>query len=295
MRAIKEYLSNPQLLVVSLLVRFGKWIPDGAYLKMIYYLRTGNKLHLNNPLTFNEKLQWLKLYNRKPEYTKLVDKIAVKEYVAKIIGEEFVIPTLGVWRSFDDINFTKLPKQFVLKCNHDSGGIVICKDKDSLDKECVAQKIKKALAHNYYYREREWPYKNVRPLVFAEKFMVDESGSELKDYKIFCFDGKPYMIQVDFNRFVNHRRNIYFADWSLAPFEYGYPTDTNVKIPRPVCLDKMLDLAKKLSKDIPFVRVDFYVIYDKIYFGELTFYPEAGIGKFNPDIWNIKLGECLKI
>lgn len=295
MRNVKEYLNSPRLLAISLLMRFGFWIPDSIYLRMMYYLKTGESLHLKHTVTFNEKLQWLKLYNRKPEYTKMVDKVAVKEYVAKVIGEEFVIPTLGVWNSLEDIDFDKLPKQFVLKCNHDSGGIIVCKDKDNFDRETAQKKIRKLLKRNYYYLEREWPYKNVSPLVFAEKFMVDESGAELKDYKIFCFNGKPYIIQVDFDRFVNHRRNIYFTDWSLTPFEYGYPTDQNIKIPRPVCLDEMLDLAGKLSKDIPFIRVDFYVIYNKIYFGELTFYPEAGIGKFNPDIWNTRLGELLKI
>ena len=276
-------------------MRLGFWIPDSVYLRIMYYLKTGESLHLKHPITFNEKLQWLKLYNRKLEYTRMVDKVAVKEYVAKVIGEEYVIPTLGVWKSFDDINFDELPKQFVLKCNHDSGGIVICKDKESFNKEMAKNKMKKSLRRNYYYPMREWPYKGVKPFIFAEKFMVDESGSELKDYKIFCFDGKPYMIQVDFNRFVNHRRNIYFTDWSLAPFEYGYPSDPKVEIIRPICLEEMLDFAAKLSQNIPFVRVDFYVIYSKIYFGELTFYPGAGIEKFNPDIWNTRLGELLKI
>lgn len=284
-----------RLFLVKLLVKFCKYIPDIVYLKMMYYLKTNERLHLKHPITFNEKLQWLKLYNRKPEYTIFVDKIAVKKYVANMIGEEYIIPTLGNWNSFDEIDFDKLPERFVLKCNHDSGGIIICKDKYSFNRKAAREKIENSLRRNYYYKEREWPYKNVKPVVFAEKYMVDESGLELKDYKIFCFNGKPYIIQVDFNRFVNHRRNIYFTDWILAPFEYGYPRDLGTKIVRPKCLDEMLNFAAILSKDIPFVRVDFYVICNKIFFGELTFYPEAGFGKFMPNIWDAKLGKMIKI
>ena len=165
------------------------WMPDKMYIEMLYKVRMGRKLNLDNPQTFNEKLQWLKLYDRKPEYTTMVDKAAVKDYVADKIGSEYIIPTLGVWEHFDDIDFDQLPNQFVLKCNHDSGGLVICKDKASLDMEAAREKIESSLKRNFYYHSREWPYKNVKPCIIAEKYMVDESGTELKDYKFYCFGG----------------------------------------------------------------------------------------------------------
>lgn len=270
--------------------------PDKMYLKCLYRLRMKQKLDLKNPKTFNEKIQWLKLHSRNPEYTRMVDKIEAKKYVAEKIGEEYIIPTLGVWDDPDDIDFDELPNQFVLKCNHNSGGLFICKDKRQVSREQFRQiqrQLKKELRYNYYWRTREWPYKNVKRKVFMEKYMVDESGVELKDYKIFCFHGKPYMIQVDFDRFVEHKRNIYFTDWTLAPFEYGYPSKKERLVARPICLEEMLELAEKLSGNIIFMRVDFYVVSGKCYFGELTFFPGDGLEKFFPEEWNEKLGELM--
>ena len=253
------------------------------------------KLNLKNPQTFNEKMQWLKIYNRNPKYSEMVDKYQVKQYVANIIGEEYIIPTLGVWDKFDDIDFDSLPNQFVLKCTHDSGGLVICKDKEKLDVDSAKVKINESLRYNFFYLGREWPYKNVKPRIIAEQYMTDESGIELKDYKIFNFNGEPRIIQVDYDRFVQHKRNLYTTDWNYIDAAIQYPNDPNRKITRPKKLEKMLELARILSKDIPYVRTDFYCIDERIYFGELTFYHESGFGKFTPEKFDLEMGEWINL
>jgi hypothetical protein len=189
-------------------------VPDTLQIKVKYFLVFGKKLNLQHPQTFNEKIQWLKLYDRKSEYTNMVDKYEAKRYVASIIGEEYIIPTLGVWDNFDDIDFDTLPEQFVLKATHFSGGVYICKDRESFDVKKIKKDMNKILKHNFFFSGREWPYKNIKPRIIAEKYMVDESGVELKDYKIQCFNGEPKIIQVDFDRFSErHKRNFYSIDW----------------------------------------------------------------------------------
>lgn len=271
------------------------WIPDDIYLKYLYKKHMGKNLNLKSPQLFNEKLQWLKLYNRKPEYTMMVDKYEVRKYISQNIGEEYLIPLIGVWDNFDEIDFSKLPNQFVLKCTHDSGGVVICKDKNKLDIEETRKKINKHLKTNYYYACREWPYKNIKPKIICEEYMVDESGVELKDYKIFCFSGEAKMIQVDYNRFVEHKRNLYDTEWNYIPASIEYPTDSKVKINKPEKLETMLELAKVLAKDYPHVRVDFYLINNRVYFGEMTFYHGAGYEKFEPKSLEIKMGKWIKL
>lgn len=270
-------------------------LPDDVYLKLRYRALLGRKLDLSNPKTFNEKLQWLKLYDRKPEYTMMVDKYRVREYIAKTIGEEYLIPLLGVWEDPDEIDFDVLPDQFVLKCNHDSGSVILCKDKSTFDIEAARVKLKKHMKKNLFWWGREWPYKEVPRRIIAEKYMVDESGTELKDYKIFCFNGKAKIIEVDFDRFVAHKRNLYSTRWESLNFEIQYPRDISYVIPRPETLNEILLLAEKLSHEIPHLRVDFYLIENKIYFGELTFYHEAGFGKFNPEEWDYKLGGWIEL
>ena len=200
-----------------------------------------------------------------------------------------------MWDSFDNIDFEKLPNQFVLKTTHDSGGVAICRNKDTFDVHSAKEMINTHLKRKFYLIGRELSYKNITPRIIAEKYMVDESGYELKDYKIFCFNGVPKLIQVDFGRFSKHKRNIYSTDWEYLGFSSLYPTDPNVKIRRPEKLDSMLNIAKKLSKGMPHVRIDLYLIYDQIYFGELTFYHESGFGKFKPDKWDTILGEWIKL
>ena len=258
-------------------------LPDEAYLKLKYRLRMGKKLDLNHPKTFNEKLQWLKLHNRKPVYTTMVDKAAVKDYVAAIIGEEHIIPTLGVWDSFEDIDFDALPDQFVLKCTHDSGGLVICRDKASLDREAARTKIEKSLKTNFYLHGREWPYKNVKPRILAEAYLQEESG-DLRDYKFFCFNGEPKCALVCAGRYSGDgvRMSFYDPQWEPMSFHWRYPPiDTPVERPRN--LEQMLSFARVLSADIPYVRVDFYEVAGQVYFGELTFFPASGLAKFDSD------------
>src|SRR5699024_5952469 len=233
-----------------------KWLPDDIYLKAIYRARMHKKLNLKNPITFNEKLQWLKINDRKPEYTQMVDKYEVRKYIEAQIGEEYLIPLLGVYDTFEEIDFDKLPNQFVLKCTHDSGGLVICHDKSQLNIKRAKKKINKCLRRNYYYLGREWVYKDINPRIVCESLMVDESGVELKDYKFFCFSGEPKIIQVDFSRFTNHKRNFYNLEWDLLDLSIKYPNDPNTKIIKPDKLEEMIKLASKLSSDYPHVRVD---------------------------------------
>ena len=285
-----------KILIQKVLWKMALLIPERFYIKLIYRLNMGTWPDLKHPTTFNEKLQWLKLYDRRSEYTMMVDKVEVKKYVAGIIGEEYVIPTLGVWDNPDDIDFNSLPEQFVLKCNHNSGlGMCICKDKNKLDIEKVKKELRRGLRQNYYKYWREWPYKNVPRKILAEKYMVDESGYELKDYKIFCFNGEPHIIEVDYDRFVDHMRNVYDKEWNFIKMEIEFPNNPQHIIPKPEKLCEMLELAKKLSAGIPHVRVDFYNINNKIYFGELTFFHGSGMEEFNPSCWNEKLGHLIKL
>ncbi len=271
-------------------------VPDKEFLEKVFPARLGYDLNLSDPLTFNEKLQWLKLYDRKDEYTQYVDKCAAKEIVANKIGAQYIIPTLEVWDAPEKIQFQQLPSQFVLKCNHNSGtGLYICKNKDELDQEKVLRELKRGMQEDYYLTGREWPYKNVKRRILAEQYMVDESGTELKDYKIFCFHGRPEYIQVDFGRFTKHERNLYSTKWEYMGFASLYPTNKEHVIPRPVCLEKMLEIAEELSKNVPFMRVDLYVIGDKIYFGEMTLYHGSGFEPFQPVEWDRRLGDLIDL
>lgn len=271
-------------------------VPDKPYLKLCYRLKTHKKLNLKNPQTFNEKIQWLKLYNRKPEYTMMVDKYRVREYIKEKIGEEYLIPLVGgPYKSVNEIDLDALPEQFVLKCNHDSGSVVICRDKKNFDFDAAKKKLDYCLRHNFWYLGREWPYKDVEPCIIVEKYMADESGSELKDYKVFNFEGEPEIIQVDFGRFKEHKRNLYDKDWKYIEAVLEYPTVAEKKINRPKQLGKMLKLARLLSEDFPFLRTDFYSVEDKLYFGEITFFPGSGFEKFEPEKYEEILGGKIEI
>lgn len=271
-------------------------LPDKLYLSIKFRIRMGYWMDWDNPKTFNEKLQWLKVYNRHPEYTKMVDKVTVKKYVADIIGEQYIIPTLGVWKTVEEVDFKSLPDRFVIKCNHNSGkGMYICKDKSAMDEEDIRCGLRRGLQENYVIQNREYPYKNVPRRIIAEQYMEDESGYELKDYKFFCFDGEPRMIQLDFDRFTQHKKNLYSLEWELLPFSFNYPSHPECIFPKPDGLEKMIALARILSKGIPFVRVDFYNINGKIYFGEMTFFPATGLGKFRPEEWDLKLGSMINL
>lgn len=273
-------------------------IPDDIYLRWQFKRIMGYPLDLKNPKTFNEKLQWLKLYDRKPIYTTMVDKYEAKKYVASIIGEQYIIPTLGVWQHFDDIDFNKLPRQFVLKCTHDSGGLVIVRDKNDLDIKRTRRRINASLKRNFYYMGREWPYKNVKPRIIAEKYMSDgrqQDTGELSDYKLMCFDGKVRCTFTCTDRFTGKLKVTFFDNnWNVLPFERHYPK-SDKPIAQPQNFEKMKVLAEQLAKDIPFVRVDFYNINGNLYFGELTFYPGCGFEEFAPKEADYKLGEWIKL
>ncbi len=295
---IKKFLTNDYYRFITLKNKgFYNCMPDVKYIKKIFKVKMGYDLDLNNPQTFTEKLQWLKLYDRKPIYTTMVDKHDVKDYVANIIGKEYIIPTLGVYDKFEDIDFSKLPNQFVLKCTHDSGGLVIVKDKSKLDIEKAKKKINKCLKRNYYNFSREWPYKNVKPRIIAEKYMVDESGYELKDYKFFCFDGKAELMFIAKDRGLRDEEtkfNFYDMNFKLLPFTNGHP-NFKENIEKPKTFDKMKELAEVLSKNIPQVRIDFYDINGQIYFGEITFFHWSGLMPFKPSEWDKKLGDLIKL
>lgn len=276
-------------------VCFGKYISDKTYLKLLYETRIGKKLNLKNPITFDEKLQWLKLYDRKDEYTVWADKYEVRNYVAEKLGEQYLIPLLGVWNSADELKLDDLPEQFVLKCTHDSASVCICTNKKNFNWNAAMDKLQKSLNQNYYWHSREWPYKNITPRIIAEAYMTDESGTELKDYKIYTFGGEPYLIQVDFDRFHNHRRNLYTTEWEYIDETIEYSKDPNVKIAKPEHLEEMLECSRKLAVGTISLRTDFYSINGKIYFGEITFYQEAGFAHFEHEEFAKKLGDQIKL
>ena len=270
-------------------------IPDRAYIQMYYFAHFKKFCNLKNPKTYNEKLNWLKFHDKNPIYTRIVDKFEAKEYVKDIIGDQYIIPTLGVWDNFDDIDFDELPQQFVLKCTHDSEGLVIVKDKDKLDKEMAKNKIESALKQNFFYIGREWPYKNVKPRIIAEKYMEDHIDGELRDYKFFCFDGEPKAMFVASDRASDNVKFDYFdLNFNHLDIKQKYP-HAEQPLRKPVTFEKMLELSKVLSKGFPHVRVDFYEVDGQLYFGELTFYHFSGFMPFEPNKWDKIFGDWIKL
>ena len=271
-------------------------IPDRFMLKYSYNRVFKKRLDLKNPKVFNEKLQWLKLYDRKDVYTTMVDKYEVKNYVANIIGEEYIIPTLGIYKRWEDINFDVLPNQFVIKCTHDSGGIVIVKDKNVLDLKKAKEKITKSLKRNFYYIGREWPYKNVEPRIIIEKYLIDSNNS-MRDYKFFCFNGKPEIMYIS-EGLENHETasmSFFDMDFNLTNCKRSDYKELGYMPEKPQTFEKMKEFASVLSKGIPHLRVDFYEIDGHLYFGELTFFTNSGYIPFEDEKWNLKLGEMIDL
>ena len=294
MRGVKKYCSNPEFrFICNNYFGLYKNLPDDIFLKRFYKIKTGKELDLLHPTRFNEKLNWLKLYDRNPEYTKMVDKYEAKKYVERTIGGEYVIPTYGIWNHFDEIDFDKLPNQFVLKCTHGCGGMIICRDKKRFDFHNAKRVIEKGLKFNYFYNVREWPYKNVPPRIIAEKYMEDEFSEELSVYKVFNFCGVPKIIQTIQGDKTNHETIDYFdTEWNLLDLKQNYP-NSEIPRPRPDALEEMLRLSRVFSKGIPFLRTDWYIIWGKVFFSEFTFYTDAGMEPYHPDDWDIKLGSWL--
>ena len=294
---LHEIFHNPAVVVTALGKRgILNWMSDEAYVKLLYRTGVGKKLNLKNPQTYNEKLQWLKLYDRRPLYTQIVDKYEVRSYVAERVGEQYLIPLVGgPWDSFDQIDFGSLPDQFVLKCTHDSGGIVVCKDKRNFDKDKARILIEKHLKVNFFWAGREWPYKNVKPRIIAEQYMEDATTSELRDYKFFCFDGTPRYLFIATerqNKEEDTKFDFFDMDYKHLDIRNGHPNAT-VPPKKPGCFDEMKRLAGILSEGIPQVRADFYEVNGVVYFGELTLFHWSGAVAFEPEEWDKEFGEWI--
>lgn len=297
-KAIKKYTSSSdyRFLVNS---GYGKYddMPDAEYISRKFSAVFGHRLSLETPRTFNEKLQWLKLYDRNPEYTVMVDKYKVRDYISDKIGSQYLIPLIGVWDDPNEIDFGVLPDKFVIKCNHDSGrGMCICKDKSTLNIRRVKSNLRRGLRQNYYLTGREWPYKDVPRKIIAEQFMKSDAGG-LTDYKIHCFNGEPKLILVCKDRFTSTglTEDFFTPNWEHLDIRRPTYPNSSAEIAQPAELFEILALAKKLSEGIPFLRVDFYIIEHKVYFSELTFYPASGFEKFVPERWDEILGSWLEL
>ena len=296
---LKSCLGNPRAFALALIERGSlDWLPDALYLQLYFRTVMGHPLHLRHPRTFNEKLQWLKLHDRKPIYTRLVDKYAVRQYIADTIGDAFLVPLLGVWDTFDSIDRDALPDRFVLKTNHDSGTVLLCHDKSAFDWENARRIFDKALATNYYYHGREWPYKNVPPKIIAEQYMAPDDSGDMTDYKFLCFNGTVKCAFTCTNRRTGRPLTVTFFDpqWNQLPFERHYHPDPDF-IPKPAHLREMIDISERFARDMQaiFVRVDFYEIGGRVYFSEFTFHPGNGLEEFTPETWDRTLGDWLDL
>jgi hypothetical protein len=298
----KKFLSLNYLLKYAiggrlflLWLRIGRFIPsDKLYLKVFYRLSMHERLDLKNPKTYTQKIQWLKLNNTDPAFSRMVDKYQVREIIREKLGEEYLIPLLGVWHSFDEIDFDKLPEQFVLKTTHDSGTIIICKDKVSLDRAYAKKGLTKALRANYFYKSREYPYKNAIPRIIAETYMCDEKQTALTDYKFFCFNGKPEFVQITVNNDGIKNSGYYNMSFETIPFNTGNALP-QIAMPKPQNFDEMIKISELLSQDLLHIRIDLYNVNTKIYFGEFTFHNAGGIIHFDPPEWNKIIGDKLQI
>lgn len=293
-------LTQPKKVAMILLMKCNWLFPSELYIKLLFRIKMGYKLNLKNPKTFNEKLQWLKLYAYKPEYTDMVDKAMAKEYVKPLIGEDYIVPTYGVWDSPEEIDFDILPNQFVLKTTDGGGsmGVVICTDKSKMNKDEIIEKLHKALKQNIYGQLRELPYKNIKKRILAEKYLSDDSTSvkgDLNDYKFYCFNGKVTYCEVITGRRTKKQIDFFDLDWNHVDFtfdEYDYADERPLK---PQCFNTMVDVASKLCKDKPYSRIDLYVVGNKVFFGEITLFPASGFRGFHPKEWNERLGNMIEL
>lgn len=275
------------------------FLPDKIYLQIFYFSTTGKFINFKSPKGFNEKQQWLKVNNRKPEYTTLVDKYAVREHINRVLGEGHLFGLLGKYDSFDEIDFAMLPNQFVIKCNHDSGSVRIIKDKSSLkESDYVKMKasLELSLSKDFYYAGREYPYKDIKPCIIIEKFMTDEKNPEksIEDYKFFCFNGEPKVMFVATDRSTDCRFDFFDMDFNHLDIVNIHP-NSDKKIKKPEMFEEMKKIAARLSEGMPFVRIDLYELNGKIYFGEYTFFHGGGFRLFEPPEWERQLGDWIKL
>lgn len=271
-----------------------KFIPTKPYIKMVYRIKTGKKLNLENPVTLCDKLNWLKINDIHPEYTRMVDKVALHDVIKEKLGEDICIPMLGAWEHYSDIDFDKLPDKFVLKCNHDSGSVKIITDKSKINHDELNKFFEARLKMNPYNIGREYPYKDVKPMIMAEEYMVPEDKSDIDDYKFFCFNGKPEVCLVVTGRAKDCRNDIFDMDFNLLDIDRVHP-HSDVPIEKPETFDEMKELAAKLSKGIKMVRIDLYEINGKVYFGEFTFFPAGGFHLMKPDKWEKYFGDLIDL
>lgn len=296
--AIKLLKHNRGEFLASILMHLNFLFPDKLYLSLLFRFKMGYWMDWKNPKAFNEKLNWLKLYDRKPLYTKIVDKYLVKDYVKEIIGEEYIIPTLGVWDRPEDIDWNTLPMKFVLKTNHGGGnaGVIICKDKSTIDVKTVKKQLFQAMQQNLYMTSREWPYKNIIKKIIAEEYLEDYNTNELRDYKFFCFNGEVKFLFVATGRqkYKEPYFNFFDADYNILNIQQGHPVSEYIPS-KPFCFDEMKMVARKLSEGFSEVRIDLYEVNGKVYFGEMTLFHFGGVVPFNPNEWDYKLGEMIKL
>lgn len=302
LKFLQQNYKDPIKIIAKLIYQYpiSLLIPDKPYLSIQYRANTGHRLDLKNPKRFNEKTQWLKLNDRKDWYWKIADKVEVRDYVEKRIGERYLIPLLAVYNSVDEINWDTLPNQFVLKCTHDSGTTIVCTDKSKLNIEESKAFLQKRMTQNYYNLHREFCYKNIKPRIVCEKFMSEDGSSVPADFKFFCFNGEPKLIQVDTERFTDHGRLTLLANFEMAPFHIDRKyllSDLSIKksVEKPSNFEEMLDICRKLSNDFKFIRVDLYSINKRIYFGELTFYQGSGYDPIYPDQYDYWMGDLLDL
>ena len=298
MSKIRTFIDNPQYFITSPAAKgWLDWVPDSLYLKLLYRVIMGRKLNLKNPKEYNEKLQWLKLNDRKPEYAIMVDKYEVRGYIAELLGEQYLIPCLGIYDSVEDIDIDALPDKFVLKCTHDSGSVEICKDKSCYDMEGAKHRLSQAMKRNYYATYREWPYKYVKPRIIAEGYLEGDEG-DLKDYKVMCFNGEAKIIEVHENRFVEgkvHTQTYYDREWEIVPLTQVETVTVDKPSERPRQLEEILRLSELIAKDMYHARIDWYIEGDKIYFGEITFYDGSGFESFSTPEMERMLGDMIKL
>lgn len=275
------------------------FLPDKLYLRLFYFATTGRKINFKNPVGYNEKLQWLKMNDQRPEYTRLVDKLAVRNHIDQVLGEGYMFPLLGKWKRFEEIDFSQLPDQFVLKCNHDSGSTRIVQDKSSLTQKDLAEMKKfynKRLQKDFYYAGREYPYKGIESYLIAEQLMINnkEPDKSIEDYKFFCFNGEPKILYVAVDRSTDCKFAFFDMDFNRLNITHNHP-NTDKIIEKPAAFEEMKEIAAKLSQGMRQVRIDLYELNGKIYFGEYTFFNGGGFQLFHPEEWERRLGDWINI
>ena len=305
-RVIKKIITNPRSIVCYMnTLGLLNYLPEVTCIKLLWWAKTGRRLNLSNPSGFNEKLQWLKAFDHCPEYSDYVDKVRVRDYVKKTVGEKYLVPLLGLWDNPEQICFDSLPDQFVLKCNHNSGaGMCICRDKSRINVRNVRDELRKGLNKKNYYESREWPYKNVVPKILCEPLIIDHDPKNttgtLIDYKFYCFNGEPKFLYVGTDDISSGAKgelklSFFDLDWKTPPFYRADHRPISIIVEKPERFDEMISVAKELSKGIPFVRIDLYWVNKQVYFSEMTFFPGGGYGFFSPKEWEEELGSWISL